>query len=90
MNQSDWVLVAMSVAGLSLVIVGLIGVNLQEFRPVCYFHDSFTFCPNSNPVGVSVHETFWGLVALGAFLLVGCGLSVFAGLRWPPRKRNPS
>lgn len=88
MNRSNWVLLATAVTGLSLVTVGLLGVDLEESRPVCYLNSPFIFCPRSLPDTVIVHETLWGLVALGAFLLVGCGLSVFAGLKWPPRKRN--
>jgi hypothetical protein len=49
-------------------------------------HDLFVYCLQSNPQFITVHETYLGLVAFGAFLLVGCGLMVLAGLKWPPRR----
>jgi hypothetical protein len=76
-----------AVAGVVLVAVGLIGRDLQQPQPVCYQHDLFVYCLQSSPVIVIVHETYWGLVVFGAFLLVVCGLWVFAGLKWPPRRR---
>jgi hypothetical protein len=82
-----WIVGLMAVAGVVLVAVGLIGRDLQQPQPVCYQHDLFVYCLQSSLVIVIVHETYWGLVVFGAFLLVVCGLWVFAGLKWPPRRR---
>lgn len=76
----------MAVVGSSLIAVGLIGSDFQQPQQVCYIHDLFVFCLQSTPEIVTVHETYWGLIGFGVFLLAVCGLWVFAGLRWPPRR----
>ena len=87
MNRDESILTATVLTGVSFVTIGLVGSNSQTLQPACYFHDLFVWCLNSNPETVAVHETYWGLVALGAFLLAGCALVVIAGIRWPPRRR---
>jgi hypothetical protein len=85
-DQEKWFVGLIAAVGSLLLAVGLIGSDVRELQPVCYVHDLFVYCLQSNPQFITVHETYLGLVAFGAFLLVGCGLMVLAGLKWPPRR----
>ncbi len=73
--------------GFLFIAVGMIGRDVQELQQVCYMHDKFLFCLQYKPEMITVHETYWGLIAFGAFLLAACGLWVVAGFWWPPRRK---
>ena len=86
-DREKWIVGLTGVIGFLLLAIGLIGRDVQELQPVCYIHDLFVYCLKSNPETITVHETYWGLIIFGTFLLVSCGLMVLAGLKWPPRRR---